>query len=259
MAWHMDKEPETRVSPHLHNYYELVYYHTGGGETNIRDTCHVFSPRTCVLICPGTVHDEYHRLAGEVYCIGFRTERPLSPLLLRDSDGLLLRLVRDILAESTRQQQGYQDMIQARLLELAVLLSRTDTEVPVAPKNFEYTVNYIRENYYEKIIFSDLARDLHLSYDYFQHRFKQLMGVSPQRFLLENRLEAASRMLRDSETSCTEIAYRCGFSNSSQFSMLFKREKGMTPFQFRNYEKVSQLFHLTFMASSWYNIGNNSL
>ena len=178
-------------------------------------------------------------MPGEVYCIGFRTERLLSSLLLRDSDGLLLRLARDILSESTRQQQGYQDMIQARLLELTVQLSRTGTEAPVAPKNFEYTVNYIRENYHEKIIFSDLARDLHLSYDYFQHRFKQLIGVSPQRFLLERRLEAASRMLRDSETSCTEIAYRCGFSNSSQFSMLFKRELGMAPHQFRNDKKVS--------------------
>ena len=135
MAWHMDKEPETQVSPHLHNYYELVYYHTGSGETHIGEACYVFSPRTCVLICPGTVHDEYHRLPGEVYCIGFRAERLLSSLLLRDSDGLLLRLARDILAESTRQQQGYQDMIQARLLELTVQLVSESRSILEAASN----------------------------------------------------------------------------------------------------------------------------
>ena len=32
---------------------------------------------------------------------------------------------------------------------------------------------------------------------------------------------------------CTEIAYRCGFSNSAQFSAIFKREKGLSPQQYR--------------------------
>ena len=44
---------------------------------------------------------------------------------------------------------------------------------------------------------------------------------------------AAQRLLAEGALSCTEIAYRCGFSGSSQFAMLFRRETGMTPTAFR--------------------------
>ncbi|MBO4976774.1 MAG: AraC family transcriptional regulator [Lachnospiraceae bacterium] len=41
------------------------------------------------------------------------------------------------------------------------------------------------------------------------------------------------QMLLNKTLSCTEIAYRCGFSNSAQFSAMFKREKGISPYQYR--------------------------
>lgn len=231
--WRSQKEVGSCVSLHTHNYYELVYYHTGSGDTTICGSCHGFSSRTLVLIPPGVPHDERHRIGGELYCLSFRSENPFPVLLRQDPDGQILRLLRDLLEESTRQAIGYRNMIRAKLLELSVLLCRAGSSDSASPKNFEYTIGYLRENYHQKIVFSDLAQDLNLSYDYFQHRFKQLMGVSPQRFLLDRRLEAACRMLRDSSCSCTEIAYRCGFSNSSQFSMVFRREYGLTPRQFR--------------------------
>ena len=75
---------------------------------------------------------------------------------------------------------------------------------------------------------------MNISYDYFQHKFKELTGFSPQQFLLNQRLLAAKELLQNSRLSCTEIAYRCGFSTSAQFSMLFKTHLGMSPLAFRN-------------------------
>ena len=79
---------------------------------------------------------------------------------------------------------------------------------------------------------------MHISYDYFQHRFKEIVGESPQQFLVRKRVEAAEGLLADGTLSCTEIAYQCGFSNSAQFSAIFKREKGITPRQYQQAGKV---------------------
>ena len=45
--------------------------------------------------------------------------------------------------------------------------------------------------------------------------------------------DVCGRLLAEGSLSCTEIAYRCGFSGSSQFAMLFRRETGMSPTAFR--------------------------
>lgn len=234
IAFRLEKEAGNQVCGHRHNYYELVYYSQGSGSTHIGGENHGFSAGTYALIASETEHDETHQVAGEVFCLGFRTERKLPTLFSRDPEGNVFRIVKTVCSESTRQQHGYQDMIRAKLLELLVVLDRAERDNAPAPKNFEYVVNYLSENYYEKIVFSELASHLNLSYDYFQHRFRQLMGASPQQFLLRKRLEAAGELLKNSTASCTEIAYRCGFSTSSQFSMLFKRELGITPYQYRH-------------------------
>ena len=44
---------------------------------------------------------------------------------------------------------------------------------------------------------------------------------------------AAEKLLSGSDESCTGIAERCGFSDSSQFAMLFRRETGITPTGYR--------------------------
>ena len=100
-------------------------------------------------------------------------------------------------------------------------------------KNFDYIIHYIKENFHEKIILADCARQLNLSYDYFQHKFKALTGFSPRQFLLMQRLAASEKMLAAGNLSCTKIAYLCGFSSSAQYSAIFKREYGLTPLQFR--------------------------
>lgn len=238
-AWSVRREKDWSIQEHRHHYYELVYYCQGSGETGIGDEDHVFSTKTYAIVPPEAPHDERHRIDGEVNCLGFDTETVIPAGLYWDPDGVISRIVRAIVEECAQQRYGYQDMIRAKLLELLVELKRSSGHsILPAPKNFEYVVNYITDNYYEKIAFSDLADHLNLSYDYFQHRFKQLMGVSPQGFLLKKRLEAAQELLRNSGASCTEIAYRCGFSNSSQFSMLFKRELGMTPFRYRREQSI---------------------
>lgn len=231
-GWQQEKEAGIHISPHSHRYHELVYYCQGDGMTTIGENRLHFSPRSYALIAPEVPHDESHSIDGNVICLGFEAALSLPSTLYPDADGAVYRIAKAIVTEIYQQHYGYRQMLQAKLAELLVILNRTGNEIST-PKSFEYVINFIRENYHEKILLSDLARQLNLSYDYFQHRFKHLTGLSPQQFLLKTRMDAAKELLSASCISCTEIAYRCGFSNSAQFSMQFKRENGITPLAYR--------------------------
>ena len=123
-------------------------------------------------------------------------------------------------------------MISLKLNELFLYVERSERP-SINEKNFEYVINYIQETYHDKIVLSDCAKQLNISYDYFQHRFKEITGRSPRQFLINRRLTASKELLLHSKLSCTEIAYRCGFSTSAQYSAIFNKAFGLTPMQYR--------------------------
>jgi AraC family transcriptional regulator len=79
----------------------------------------------------------------------------------------------------------------------------------------------------------DLAGPLHLHPTSFCRAFKQSTGLSPHRYLLTQRINRAKEMMKDQKRTLTEIALDCGFSGSSQFSVVFKRVAGVSPRIFR--------------------------
>lgn len=230
-AWTATREKDEYVPFHSHNYYELVYYRVGQGGTQIGGTLYEFTANRFALIPPGIEHDENHYVDTEVYCIGFFMQEMLQEHFGSDEVQTIEGIARVIMEETFLQHSGYKDMIEAKLNELVVVLRRLlgGQSQKVQARSFEYVINYLAENSHEKIVLKELAEQLNFSYDYFQHHFKELVGVSPQQFLINRRVEMAKRLLKEGQFSCTEIAYRCGFSNSAQFSYIFKRETGISP------------------------------
>ncbi len=235
-VWKDQKKKGTYVPFHSHEYYELVYYPFGKGESTVGEEAFAFSTHSFALIPPGVWHDERHDEDGSVLCLIFSVKASLKKGIRNDALNTIGALLEEILTEAQNQKYGYEDMINARLCELTVLLLRDERKTMTEEKDFGYIINYLRENYHEKLILRDCARHLNISYDYFQHRFKRITGLSPRRFLLLRRLYAAEQLLKTGGLDCTEIAYRCGFSTSAQFSALFKREYGKTPLQYRKAE-----------------------
>lgn len=229
--WRARRAEKMYVNFHGHNYYELVYYQRGNGKTTVGNSTYTYSENCFVIIPPHVQHDESHDSDTEVICLEFSSVPALKQRLYEDPRNTVYRILKELLSEVKHQEYGYQEMIAVKLNELYLHILR-DENVAADEKNFEYMINYLKENYHEKIILSDCAKQLNLSYDYFQHTFKKLTGYSPQQFLIHQRLRAAEKILESGNVSCTEIAYRCGFSTSAQFSALFKREYGQSPLQY---------------------------
>lgn len=64
-------------------------------------------------------------------------------------------------------------------------------------------------------------------------KVKALTGQSPKQLLLAARLYYASQLLRSSDSSITEIAHACGFSDASYFIRQFKSKNNQTPKEYR--------------------------
>lgn len=218
---------------HKHDFYEIVYYYKGSGTATINDKYYKFGENTFTVIPPNNNHnDQYDEGGGEVYCVGFYTDQEIMPSLNSDYSGIFLNIIKQILKETTKQLFGYRYINSAKLTELFVELERS-TRRSFSDKTFEYTRNYLSENYHSKVLLSDIAKQLNLSYGHFRQKFKEESGESPKSFLLNMRLRAANDLLLNSDYSCTEIAYHCGFSNSAQFSLQFKKKFGITPLQYK--------------------------
>lgn len=76
---------------------------------------------------------------------------------------------------------------------------------------------------------SRLAHVSGVSAAHFARSFKQAFGVPPHRYLLTRRIERATALLRDTDTSITEIAFQTGWGSLGTFGRTFRDITGESP------------------------------
>ena len=94
----------------------------------------------------------------------------------------------------------------------------------------------------EEIKLNDLANIAGLSPNYFSHLFKKNNGISLWDYITAKRIEKAINILRHNrELTILEIALECGFNNTTNFNKAFKKQKCLTPSEFR--KNPALLYH----------------
>ena len=94
-------------------------------------------------------------------------------------------------------------------------------------------MNYIKDNYKERIHISQLSTILNICDDHLIRLFKETIGITPMKYINRVRLEEAQKLLVNTECSVTEISFVVGFSNVSYFSKLFTDVFELTPSRYR--------------------------
>lgn len=85
----------------------------------------------------------------------------------------------------------------------------------------------------------DCLKKLPLNYDYVRKLFKKETGVTPQEFLLKERMTLAMQLIssgisnRFSSYSVSQIAEACGYSEPLYFSRVFKKYFGVSPSEYK--------------------------
>lgn len=142
------------------------------------------------------------------------------------------------------QEIGYEISIKSYIYRLTTLLLRyykdeifgkhdllkIKTELLHLKPIFEY----IEQNYSQKIYIKNLSSKMNLSLFYFTRYFKKITGKAPLEYVTQVRLNAAIKLLLNSNISITEISEKTGFCNVNYFDKIFKKSTGTSPLEFRN-------------------------
>jgi YesN/AraC family two-component response regulator len=97
--------------------------------------------------------------------------------------------------------------------------------------------NYIEDNYSNYISLDDIVRGCGYSKYHISRLFKNYMNCTIMEYLLNQRLTKAKELLVKTSSSIKEIALSVGFSDPNYFSLIFKREEGISPLQYRAAKK----------------------
>ncbi|MBO4358905.1 MAG: helix-turn-helix transcriptional regulator, partial [Erysipelotrichaceae bacterium] len=97
----------------------------------------------------------------------------------------------------------------------------------------QQTREYLKSHYSEKISLDSIARQMKISPAHLSSIFKKEIGIGFSRYLINVRMEEAKKYLRSSRYSLKEIANAVGYNDAGYFSVLFKKETGISPGEFR--------------------------
>lgn len=85
-------------------------------------------------------------------------------------------------------------------------------------------LEYMSRNLQEEICIEQLAGLVHLSKSHFMRCFKDTVGVGAMEHLTQLRISAACEALSNTQDKISDISYRCGYSNLSNFNRQFLKK-----------------------------------
>ena len=92
---------------------------------------------------------------------------------------------------------------------------------------------YVAKHYAEDITVPRLVALTGLSETAFKQAFAKAFSMSPGRYLITIRLNAVRKLLESTNKLISEIALETGFFDQSHLTRIFKKERGMTPGEYR--------------------------
>ena len=120
--------------------------------------------------------------------------------------------------------------------QISLLVTKILTLLLESPSEKWYfdVIEYIKNNFSDKIELDTLANISGMSRSYFIKKFKANSGVSPYHYLLRYRVECSKQiMLQSPHLSITTISLKCGFESVSGFCQGFSSITGITPSEFK--------------------------
>jgi len=252
---------------HYHSAFELTLILNSSGNRIVGDSVEKYKSNDLVLIGPEIYHkwddDDLppeKRNSAHVITIQFAKDILDEFLFLKESffsiRNLLedsqrgLKFTKETFKTITEKMQnlgsykGFEAVIE--FLKILHILSISKDKKYLSSEGFISIKNDKKGNRVNKMYdyilthFSDpslriteLASESNMSTSAFGHFFKKSTNKSFTQFVVDLRLGYAIRLLLNSDESISEIAFRSGFNNIANFNRLFKKNKFISPKQYR--------------------------
>ncbi|RRQ46790.1 AraC family transcriptional regulator [Chryseobacterium sp. SC28] len=143
------------------------------------------------------------------------------------------------------EENSYKDvMADFAVKELLIRLMQTQARNLIEKNTLKnqsrigFVADYIKKNLHQKLSIDAMAKMACVSKSNFFKMFKEELGISPNEFIIRERIKKAKELLNQ-HSSVSEVAYNTGFSDTNYFIRVFKHIQGETPKAFQNKKLVS--------------------
>lgn len=130
---------------------------------------------------------------------------------------------KDIIADLTLKE------LLVRIMQRQNLKSLSQDAAATNHNSLAYVISYIKDNLNEKINADTLSEKACMSKATFYRLFKRELGISPNDFILSEKIVKAKQLLSNPYTKVAVVGYELGFSDANYFIRAFKKLVGITP------------------------------
>lgn len=248
--------PDLYGEDHAHAHHEVCLLTEGSCLFSLNRRGAVLGAGDLVFCPAGTVHAEAHRRSGQTYRLVWWSLEENEPTMhvthYAKSAGYTLAFgtsLQHFPADAQRALERLRhatsgtvrpdlEPVREALLTLALALLRRALTGDFAPWDrrselVERAAEFVRGHIGENLTLAAVAREMNVSPNYLTSLFREGVGVSLGRFILEERMGRAQRLLDAPEARVKEVALELGFSDPYAFSRAFKRHTGLAPSQWQ--------------------------
>ena len=231
--------------------WQLLYVASGKAHFYIKGQEIIVTAGNMVLFQPKQeMHYEYFgKDKPEVYWVHFtgsqvrgilkRHEVPLdNNVFYAGNSPTYAFLFKEMITELQTCRVGYESLLSMYLEQIFVLIHRSRLDkTPVVSSHLQEEMGiarrYFQEHYNEDINIEEYALSRNMSVSYFLKKFKEVTTKSPMQYILAIRINNAVSLLESTDYNVTEISTIIGYDNPLYFSRIFKKQKGVSPSDYR--------------------------
>jgi AraC-like DNA-binding protein len=224
---------------HQHDYHQLVLPVDGTLSMRIGDLQGEVSSDQLAVIAAG---QEHGFAAADRNCfVVADVPADLAPELERlpafiHLDTALTHYVAFLHRQMLKGEGSHSSERQMLLLLIQLLQERFGSSLR-RDRRVEAARAYLDQHFYQNISLKQLAHVASLSPRQLSELFRRLLGMTPQQYLIEKRMQQAWQLLEAGHLRIQQVADRVGYSSLAAFSDRFRRHFGHSPRYFRQIDK----------------------
>lgn len=234
--------------PHIHDDIEIMYLRKGGIEVTVDQHIYVVGDDSMIVVFPRQIHSyvTLPQMQPEGFMLIikpglFSLNRinagsgvPSCPLINEVQKDADLHYVTETLQRFTLDEENPMVVAVANLA-LVKLWPLLDVRKLEVQRDYMYlaVLEYIAAHYMESITLDGVADALKISKYTLSRIFADKLNLGFCNYINLLRLLDASRLLRTTDLSITQICFSCGFGTQRTFNRIFRERFGETPSEMR--------------------------